>query len=223
MRPVISRLQQEFAHDGTKSFLVRDLVADAMPRGVDLIISRQVLQHMEVADVLAVLHSWSRSGAKFLLMTSFGLKNAGTGHYGLNFEPLVSDGAMVTYDFEARPFALEAPLERYLEHPGCELAKPGLSEKKCSMGDIDEKRKCKRRFCTQNYQPEALMLWTLPLRRTGDCTDERTEGYYDFGFWRKCDWGAPPGKDPRHVSRRSQPKPAHCELIYQPTKKLPTY
>ena len=130
MRPVISRLQKEFAHDDSKSFLVLDLVADAMPRGADLIISRQVLQHMEVADVLATLHSWSRSGAKYLLMTyvrcpcgwqrqgrvfgplphivspsmtngspvrSFGHKHAGRGHYGFNFEPLVSEGAMVTY------------------------------------------------------------------------------------------------------------------------------
>ena len=94
---MISALQKEFAHDDTKSFFVKDLVADAMPPGAELIISRQVLQHMEVTDVLATLHSWSRSGAKFLLMSSFGLKDAGIGHYGLNFLPLERQGAMVTY------------------------------------------------------------------------------------------------------------------------------
>ena len=204
VRPVISVLQKEFSNDDTKRFFVRDLVSDAMPQGAELIISRQVLQHMEVTDVLATLHSWSRSGAKYLLMSSFGLKNTGISHYGLNFLPLERQGAMVTYDFEARPFALEAPLERYLEHPGCQLAKPGLSDKRCSMTDMEEKRRCKMKYCTQNYQPEALMLWPLPLRPAQDCTDERDTGYFDFGFWRKCDWEAPPGK-----FIRAAPSPAH--------------
>ena len=42
VRPVIERLNKEFEADENKTFMVRDLVADPMPKGADLIISRQV-------------------------------------------------------------------------------------------------------------------------------------------------------------------------------------
>ena len=42
VRPLIDRLSKEFEADKTKTFMVRDLVADPMPQGADLIVSRQV-------------------------------------------------------------------------------------------------------------------------------------------------------------------------------------
>ena len=60
-------------------FLVLDFVSDDLPR-CDLIFCRDVLQHLPVADIQKALRNFSRSGAKYLLATTyvrcFGRRNA---------------------------------------------------------------------------------------------------------------------------------------------------
>ena len=53
-----------------RTFLLRDIVSDPLPR-VDAILCRDVLQHLERVDVLSALENFTDSGADWLLATTF--------------------------------------------------------------------------------------------------------------------------------------------------------
>ena len=72
VRPAIRRLKHEFANDRLRHFEVADLTRDTLPRA-DLIFSRQALQHMPATDALRALHNFARTGAKYLLTTTYAI------------------------------------------------------------------------------------------------------------------------------------------------------
>ena len=132
--------------------------------------------------MLPVLHSWSRSGAKYLLMSTFGFRDAGFGHSQTNYDPIKGRGDMVFFDFEAEPFRLEAPMARYFEHPNCPIKAPQEAREACRNKRPQERAACLRESCTQQSYTEAMALWELPLK-VSTAPDDRGRGYFDFGMW----------------------------------------
>jgi len=52
-------------------FLVADLTTDSLPRGKDLILSRDALQHLSLAQIRAVLRNFQQADPKLLLVGSY--------------------------------------------------------------------------------------------------------------------------------------------------------
>lgn len=72
VRGEIKRLQDEFRDDPRRRFAVADVTRSPLPRA-DLIFSREALQHMPAVDAVRTLHNYARSGAKYLLTTTYAL------------------------------------------------------------------------------------------------------------------------------------------------------
>ena len=115
----VDRLRAEFAGRPRRAFLELDLAQDALPRA-DLIVSRQTLQHLPAADALRVLHSFGRSGATYLLVTTYALshdfrKNQPAPQGLSNLSP--TEGADMNYiDLAAYPYTVVSPpLEMFIE------------------------------------------------------------------------------------------------------------
>jgi SAM-dependent methyltransferase len=96
---LISRNQRE--HGGPhRTFLTCDLTRDALPRA-DLILSRDCLVHFSYADVWAALENFRRSGAEYLLTTTFV-------DHPTNRD--IETGGWRTLNFQAAPFEFPAPM-----------------------------------------------------------------------------------------------------------------
>jgi hypothetical protein len=67
--PLIKKNTEQFASDSVR-FLCADLANDELPRA-DLILSRDCLVHLSFEDAFRVLRNFQRSGAKYLLTTTF--------------------------------------------------------------------------------------------------------------------------------------------------------
>ncbi len=68
--PELIEQNQRQYETATRSFLHRDLVLDRMPRA-DAILCRDGLVHFPLADICAALRNFKRSGACYLLTTTF--------------------------------------------------------------------------------------------------------------------------------------------------------
>ena len=113
IRPEIRRLRSEFKNDSRRTFRVVDLTKGHLPRA-DLIVSRQALQHMPAADALRALHNFGRSGARYLLTTSYmiseKLQRYHTAYLGPGKQHLanmmVTDGPHMNFiDLEGYPYS----------------------------------------------------------------------------------------------------------------------
>ena len=106
--------QRRYA-DGTRSFIVFDIVRDPAP-AVDLIFCRDCLFHLPLALALRALRNFKASGSRYLLTTTFfgGVnKNVASGyHYCINLE--------------APPFAFPPPILRIKDSPANEDRYMGL-------------------------------------------------------------------------------------------------
>jgi hypothetical protein len=104
--PLIQANTQSFAVD-KRSFVVRDLTRDALPKA-DLILCRDCLVHLSFDDIQRALTNINRSGARYLLTTTFTDRTAnadiGTGEW----RPL---------NLEKAPFRFPAPL--HVINEGC--------------------------------------------------------------------------------------------------------
>jgi SAM-dependent methyltransferase len=103
--------QHQRAHP-QHEFIAADLVVDAVPR-CDLIVCRDVVQHLPIADARRVLANFSRSGARYLLTTthlrSYGWRNGRDRRVGR-----CQDRNLLL-----KPFSLADPLAIYSERdPG---------------------------------------------------------------------------------------------------------
>jgi SAM-dependent methyltransferase len=88
---------------------VADIRRDPLP-AVDLVILRDVLQHLPLADARAVLANIAGSGSRWLLASTY----AG----GINID--VADGGDWCPDLQAPPFDLPAPVARIFDGWGWE-------------------------------------------------------------------------------------------------------
>lgn len=69
--PLIDKHKQTFANKTYLSFQCVDASHEPIPQGYDLILSRDSLQHLPMADAYAFLHNVVNSGAKLLLVGSY--------------------------------------------------------------------------------------------------------------------------------------------------------
>ena len=70
VRPIIEHHKKEYKGTGW-TFIQHDIAARPLNINVDLIFSRQMLQHLSNYETLSVLNHLSRSGSKYLLTTTF--------------------------------------------------------------------------------------------------------------------------------------------------------
>jgi len=83
------------------TFMHLDIVRDSLPR-VDLVFCRDCMIHLSNADVLAALQNVRRSGAKFLLATTYTARPT---------NPDIVTGDWRPINLQAAPFSLPEPLE----------------------------------------------------------------------------------------------------------------
>ena len=87
-------------------FMNLDLVDDPLPQ-MDVIMCRDVLAHLSYEDIYAVLHNFKKSGATYLLISSYsGLKDNNIEMIRGNFRPV---------NFQAKPFYFPEPLMSVFE------------------------------------------------------------------------------------------------------------
>lgn len=96
---IIARNQREHG-GGNRTFLLADLTRDPLPRA-DLILSRDCLVHFSFADIHAALENFRRSGAQFLLTTTFLDRTRNTN---------IRTGGWRVLNLQAPPFDFPPPL-----------------------------------------------------------------------------------------------------------------
>jgi SAM-dependent methyltransferase len=96
---LISHLTELYA-TAHRRFLLADITRDRLPR-CDLVLCREVLMHFPDADLRAAVRNLRRTGARWLLTTTF----AGRGRN----EP-IELGSWRPLDLEAEPFRFPPPL-----------------------------------------------------------------------------------------------------------------
>ncbi|HKT20888.1 MAG TPA: class I SAM-dependent methyltransferase [Stellaceae bacterium] len=104
--PLIERNQDRYG-DQRHSFLALDAVMDDLPK-VDLIFSRDTLDHLPLADVLTALRNFKSSGSTYLLMTHYPAARRNHDIRAGNWRPL---------NFLRAPFRLPPPIEIIDEGP----------------------------------------------------------------------------------------------------------
>ena len=99
VRPLVERLQAEFGN-AQRSFRPLDLTRDPIP-ACDLVLCRDCLIHLPFADVQRVLANVKRSGASYLLTTTYTQKRQ---HRD------IERGSWNALNLQLPPFGLPAPL-----------------------------------------------------------------------------------------------------------------
>lgn len=120
---VIERNQRLHGQPGRR-FLVADIAADPLPTA-DLILCRDGLVHLSDGDVLRVLDRFRRSGARYLLATTFPAQPANVDIAAGHWRPM---------NLEIAPFHLPAPLRRVSD--GCTAA--GYTDKALGLWELNQ-------------------------------------------------------------------------------------
>jgi len=96
-------------------FYVKDMVFDMVPK-VDLIFSREALQHMNVEDNVRVTRNWQKSGSKYLMQTNYIYNWVDNKGEPVNVNDIsVTDGHTIHIDFLKEPYNWKEPIDRYVE------------------------------------------------------------------------------------------------------------
>jgi hypothetical protein len=85
----------------SRRFLCRDMVRQRLP-AADLVLSRDGLVHLGNADVLAALANFRRTGAEYLILTTF---------IGDRTNPDIANGEWRPLNMQQPPFSFPPPLE----------------------------------------------------------------------------------------------------------------
>ena len=104
---LIEKHSEQFG-SASRHFLCRNLVVDELPQA-DLILCRDCLVHLRFKHIRKVLINFQRSGAKYLLMTTFTDRDK-------NFDLIGANDFWRTLNFELPPFNFPAPLKLINEH-----------------------------------------------------------------------------------------------------------
>ena len=170
VRTQIARHRANYQKRGVRSFSVADLVLTPPPvtdlgyqRDVTLILCRQALQHLNAYDALRVLHQFSRSGASYLLTTTYRLSGYRQHREGWqppgdplwnadeNFTPQLPGKSVVLFDLTRPPFSLGPMLTSQIENEQ-EYVDPASAAAASQSPS-----------CTRGHR-EMLGLWPLPLK-----------------------------------------------------------
>jgi hypothetical protein len=109
-----------------KSFLVLDITRDELPR-CDLVLCRDCLVHLSLANIRLALRNVVRSGAKYLLTTTFPL-------HGHNED--IEDGDWRLLNLERAPFCLPKPVAIFNE--GCNEAGGAYRDKSLGLWELSQ-------------------------------------------------------------------------------------
>ena len=104
---VASEIRRHKSSFPEQTFAHLDMVQDMIPRA-DMVFSRQALQHMNAEDNLRVLNTWTASGSRFVMQTTYD-----TALHG-NFAS-VRRGENSMINFQAAPYHFPAPIEQFEE------------------------------------------------------------------------------------------------------------
>ena len=106
---VVQRNSEFFAREDFVHFETADLssAATKLPRGFDLILSRDALQHLNYKNIAGAWRSYCTSAARFILVGSYL-------HPGSN--KLISTGETFPINLLLPPFSLPRPLEIFTEN-----------------------------------------------------------------------------------------------------------
>jgi hypothetical protein len=125
LRDVIA--EDEWRYTSTqKSFMRADLIRDPLP-SVDAILCRDLLTHLSFAEIFAVLANFKRSGATYLLTTTFTEDRP-------NRES--SGGEWRTINLIAPPFNFPAP--KILINENCTEAGSSFADKSLGVWNLSE-------------------------------------------------------------------------------------
>jgi SAM-dependent methyltransferase len=83
-----------------RTFLCRDITSDPLPRA-DVILCRDCLVHLSLADVGAAVRNFVRSGSTYILTTSF---------FDIEHNAEITTGGWRELDFQRPPFLFPPPL-----------------------------------------------------------------------------------------------------------------
>jgi len=87
-------------------FIEHDIVSQALKHSYDIVVMRDVLQHLWMSDAVAALRRVSESGSKFLLVTTF----PGTAVNVDVDKQSLGGGRKSSYNLEQLPFSLQSPI-----------------------------------------------------------------------------------------------------------------
>ena len=108
-----------------RSFVVRDVVSDDLPKS-DLIYCRDCLVHLPMADIFTALRNFKKSGAKYLLTTTFMSNRINNLNVVVgNWQPL---------NLMGEPFNLPKPI--YVINENCTEAGGNYSDKSLALWDL---------------------------------------------------------------------------------------
>lgn len=108
----------------TRSFLCRDLATDPLPKA-DLILCRDCLVHLEFEDALRIIENFKRSGAEYLLTTTFTKR-----------ERNIEDGFWRPLNLRLAPFNFPEPLLTVTE--GCTEMSGQYADKSLGLWRLSE-------------------------------------------------------------------------------------
>lgn len=101
VKPLIQENIKKYKNKN-RQFLQINVTQEEIPQ-VDLIFCRDLLVHLSLPDIMAALHNFKRSGAKYLLTTTFTT-------YRPNTNSVIESGGWRPIDLERFPFNFPAPL-----------------------------------------------------------------------------------------------------------------
>lgn len=122
--------REQYERPGVR-FRTLNLIDDRLPR-VDLILCRDCLVHLPYADIFSALDNIVRSGATYLLTTTFPARNENRDILTGDWRPL---------NLEAAPFSLPAPLRIIRE--GCTEGDGYYADKSLALWRVDHLRACR--------------------------------------------------------------------------------
>lgn len=122
---MVDENNKRYAESG-KSFLKLDAINDNLPE-VDLIFTRDCLVHFSKTDVLRALRNFKRSGAMYLLTTTFTDRER---------NKRIETGGWRPLNLEIPPFNLPSPLTYIDEH--CTEAKGKWSDKNLALWRLSD-------------------------------------------------------------------------------------
>ena len=102
---IIAHHKKKLKRLRTAEFVVHDVVSVPLNRSYDIILLRDVLQHLWMVDAMMALKHLSESGSKFMLATTF---HDTAVNVDVDKEAL--GGRKSSYNLERPPFSLESPV-----------------------------------------------------------------------------------------------------------------
>jgi hypothetical protein len=127
VRPLVASNDFRYA-DAAHQFVPLDLTRDALPAAADLILCRDCLVHLSLRDATRAIRQIRRSGARYLLTTTFPATCVNT--------DIITAASWRPVNLQLSPFGLPEPLRLLSE--GCTEARGRYSDKSLGLWRIPD-------------------------------------------------------------------------------------